>query len=245
MNVETQPHSVQFCRTAVSVYTRWRVTNDPPHPAIYPRRDLSVAVAFTWPKRAEVVAPWRSLNFYSGFMRFACRRRPEGGAAGRGGDLMMMYRGRAAERRENGRGRVLPRSMLSRQRKESLNTKRGRKRKKEQASWRNTRYDSPGGGAIFHSLFARYLIVERNTHVPSGLLPKFWRKIYTRAGNLGIKNCWINILRIHSDDANEKNIFLSNFDTIILTWSLYKTSIVPRVTESNSFHGQYTYVWPL
>lgn len=36
--------------------------------------DLSVAVAFTWSKRAEVVAPWRSLNFYSGFMRFACQR---------------------------------------------------------------------------------------------------------------------------------------------------------------------------
>lgn len=78
VNVEIQPHSVQFCRTTVSVYTRWRVTNDPPRPAIYPRPDLSVAVAFTWPKRAEVVAPWRSLNFYSGFMRFACQRRPRG-----------------------------------------------------------------------------------------------------------------------------------------------------------------------
>jgi len=78
VNVEIQPHSVQFCRTAVSVYTRWRVTNDPPRSAIYPRADLSVAIAFTWPKRAEVVAPWRSLNFYSGFMRFACQRRPRG-----------------------------------------------------------------------------------------------------------------------------------------------------------------------
>ena len=107
VNVEIQPHSVQFCRT-VSVYTRWRVTNDPPRSAIYPRPDLSVAIAFTWPKRAEVVAPWRSLNFYSGFMRFACQRRPRGLHAGRGENLMMMYRGRAVARRENGRERVPP-----------------------------------------------------------------------------------------------------------------------------------------
>lgn len=114
MNVEVQPHSVQFCRTAASVYTRRRVTNDPPRPAIYPRPDLSVAVAFTWPKRAEVVAPWRSLNFYSGFMRFACRRGRAGEEeAGRGEDLMMMYRGRAAKRCENGRRRVPPLGLRS------------------------------------------------------------------------------------------------------------------------------------
>lgn len=39
-------------------------------------------------------------------MRFACQRRPRGAGGGesarRGEDLMMMYRGRAAERRESG-----------------------------------------------------------------------------------------------------------------------------------------------
>lgn len=49
------------------------------------------------------------------------------GEAGRGEDLMMMYRGRAAERRENGRGRVLLGLRSPGNGKESLNTKRGRK----------------------------------------------------------------------------------------------------------------------
>lgn len=131
--------------------------------------DLSVAVAFTWSKRAEVVAPWRSLNFYSGFMRFACQH---GGGWRKGGkergrrDLMMMYRGRATERRENGRGGV---PLYFHLRKKSLNTRKEKERAKEgkrkeaAASWKNiTRYDSPG--AIFYSLLARYLIVEWNAH---------------------------------------------------------------------------------
>lgn len=90
--------------------------------------DLSVAVAFTWSKRAEVVAPWRSLNFYSGFMRFACQR---GGEWWKGGrergrrDLMMMYRGRATERRENGRGGLL---LYFHQRKKRLNTRKEKER---------------------------------------------------------------------------------------------------------------------
>lgn len=81
-------------------------------------------------------AGWRSLNFYSGFMRFACQRGGEGQGGREGGkakgamareeeadDLMMMYRGRATERRENGRGRVTLTSVLSQQRKKSLSTR--------------------------------------------------------------------------------------------------------------------------
>lgn len=49
--------------------------------------------------------------------------------------------------------------------------KKGR-RKKNKLVKGIPRFDSPGG-AIFHSLFVRYLIVKGNTHVPSGLLPKF------------------------------------------------------------------------
>lgn len=69
---------------------------------------------------------------------------------------MMMYRRRATERRENGRGWV-PLSLCSRQRKEEFKYNKKGEKKGSCSLYmlrRNTRYDSPGEGAIFHSPFA-------------------------------------------------------------------------------------------
>lgn len=72
---------------------------------------------------------------------------------------MMMYRGRATERRENGRGGV---PLYFHLRKKSLNTRKEKERGREKRSCCKLkeyyRYDS--SGAIFYSLLARYLIVE-------------------------------------------------------------------------------------
>lgn len=136
MNVEIQPYSVQFCKKDdIYIYIVACDKRSSTSSNISPS-DLSVAVAFTWSKRAEVVAPWRSLNFYSGFMRFACQH---GGESRKGGkerrgrrDLMMMYRGRATERRENGRGGVP--FIFSPTRTKSLNTRKEKEGARKEAA---------------------------------------------------------------------------------------------------------------
>lgn len=75
-------------------------------------------------------------------------------------DLMMMYRGRATERRENGRG-GLP--LYFHQRKKSLNTRKEKEREREETTVVERIllvYDSPGRGVIFYSPLARYLIIN-------------------------------------------------------------------------------------
>lgn len=55
INVEIQPHFAQFCRTVVSIYIYVMACDKRSSTSsnISPS-DLSVAVAFTWPKRAEL-----------------------------------------------------------------------------------------------------------------------------------------------------------------------------------------------